>query len=156
MAFRVSNRKALLALQKLALIGDELPGIAQIVEAEALGMAIVAAQANIYSTAPGAYRRTGEYLRSLQAEARATQGAIRVRVSSDSDYATGIEYGRDGTPPDSLVARALAQPNMNAPLTLGRSGQAWWIAGPVLTSAQVYAARRMRQLILKRVLASWR
>ncbi len=109
-------------------------------------MAITAAQANIYNTAPGAYQRTGEYLGSLHADARATRFTVNVRVWSDSEYAAAIEFGRDHFSEAMLQAVALAGP-LNEPLTLGRSGQTWWIAGPVLTSAQVFAARKLRELL---------
>lgn len=155
MGFKVTNRRGLTALEKLLDIGAAFPQMAATVQAETLGMAVVAARANVYNTVPGAYQRTGDYLRSLGANAQASKTGIRVKVSSDSKYARFIEYGQAGTP-QQLQAQALAQTRINSPLTLGRSGQAWWIAGPVLTSAQVYAARRMRDLLVKQVLASWR
>lgn len=155
MGLAITNRRGLIALEKLLRLGETLPQVAATVQGETLGMAVVAAQANIYNTVPGAYQRTGDYLRSLGANAQATKTGIRVKVWSDSEYARFIEYGEAGTP-QQLQVQALAQTRINSPLTLGRSGQAWWIAGPVLTSAQVYAARRMRDLLVKQVLASWR
>lgn len=155
MGLKITNHRGLIALEKLLRLGEALPQVAATVQGETLGMAVVAAQANVYNTVPGAYQRTGDYLRSLGANAQATKTGIRVKVWSDSEYARFIEYGQAGTP-QQLQALALVQTRINSPLTLGRSGQAWWIAGPVLTSAQVYAARRMRDLLVKQVLASWR
>lgn len=157
MGFKVTNRRGLTALEKLLDIGATFPQMAATVQAETLGMAVVAARANIYSTAPGAYARTGDYLRSLDARARASRTGVAVTVSSSSEYAAYIEYGRGrNINPAVLQAQALAQTRINTPVTLGRSGQLWWVAGPVLTSAQVYAARRMRDLLVKQVMASWR
>ena len=146
MGFRITNDAALKALERLMKVPEKLPTMANTVEAESLGMAITAAQANIYNTAEGAYRRTGDYLRSLHADARATRFTVNVRVWSDSEYAAAIEFGRDHTSQAMLQAAALAGP-VNDPLTLGRSGKAWWIAGPVLTSAQVFAARKLREML---------
>lgn len=128
---------------------DELPAIAARVEAETLGHLILGAQANIYNTTPGAYDRTQDYLRSLDAKARATRTGIRVTVSSDSPYASLIEYGRDGVDPTQLQAQAEAQADPSQPFTVGRSGQAWWLPGPVITDAQVFASRRMQDLFSK-------
>lgn len=128
---------------------DELPAIAARVEAETLGHLILGAQANIYNTTPGAYERTEDYLRSLDAKARATRTGIRVTVSSDSPYASLIEYGRDGLDPTQLQAQAEAQADPSQPFTVGRSGQAWWLPGPVITGAQVFASRRMQDLFSK-------
>lgn len=128
---------------------DELPAIAARVEAETLGHLILGAQANIYNTTPGAYERTEDYLRSLDAKARATRTGIRVTVSSDSPYASLIEYGRDGVDPTQLQAQAEAQADPSQPFTVGRSGQAWWLPGPVITGAQVFASRRMQDLFSK-------
>lgn len=130
---------------------DELPAIAARVEAETLGHLILGAQANIYNTTPGAYDRTEDYLRSLDAKARATRTDIRVTVSSDSPYASLIEYGRDGVDPTQLQAQAEAQADPSQPFTVGRSGQAWWLPGPVITGAQVFAARRMQDLFSKQL-----
>ena len=146
----VTNDRALKALNNLLAIPQRFPQMAQTVRGETLGMAIVAAQANIYHTVPGAYQRTQDYLRSLDAQAQSTQQGVTVRVWSSSDYAAYIEYGRQGAQPQQLVTAALGR-NINTPLTLGRSGRAWWIAGPVLTSAQVYAARRLHQLLLEAI-----
>lgn len=130
---------------------DELPAIAARVEAETLGHLILGAQANIYNTTPGAYDRTQDYLRSLDAKARATRTGIRVTVSSDSPYASLIEYGRDGVDPTQLQAQAEAQADPSQPFTVGRSGQAWWLPGPVITGAQVFASRRMQDLFSKQL-----
>lgn len=130
---------------------DELPVIAARVEAETLGHLILGAQANIYNTTPGAYERTQDYLRSLNARARATRTGIRVTVSSDSPYASAIEYGRDAVDPAQLQARAEARPDPSRPFTVGRSGQAWWLPGPIITGAQVFAARRMEELLCKSI-----
>lgn len=156
MGFKVTNRRGLDALERLTNIDQMLPQVAATVQGEALGMAVMAARANIYNTTPGAYQRTGEYLRSLHVNATTGRGTVKVQLSSTSEYAAAIEYGRENTSPAMLQALALAQTRLNKPLTLGRSGQTWWLAGPVLTSAQVYAARRMREMLVKQVLASWR
>lgn len=146
MGFKVTNGAALKALERLLKLPEKLPQMASTAQAESLGMAVTAAQANIYNTTPGAYQRTGKYLRSLNADARATRFTVKVRVWSDSEYAAAIEFGRDHMSLAMLQAAALAGP-VNDPLTVGRSGVNWWTAGPVLTSAQVFAVRRLKQLL---------
>lgn len=143
-------RKLTDALVKLEKACDSLPQIAETATSESQGMLFVAAQGNIYSTVPGARKRTGEYLRSLSAKGKATKNAAAITVKSDSPYALYIEFGRPGVPVAQLQALALAGA-INDPLTLGRSGQQWWVAGPVLISGQAYAAKRLQDLFAKEV-----
>lgn len=151
MTIKLDARKLTDALIKLQRTAERLPQMAAQVEGEALGMLIVAATANIYGTAPGARQRTYDYMRSLDTFSRTTKSTASITVRSDSPYAVYIEMGRSGLHPTDLQGLALRQSDMNSPLTLGRSGQEWWIAGPVLTSGQVYAARKLRELFVKEV-----
>lgn len=138
------------ALRRLEAAADALPEIAQQVQQEALGHLILGANANIYNTTPGAYERTRDYLRSLDAKARASRDSATVTVGSDSEYARLIEFGRQHVSAAMLQQSALAQRG-NAPLTMGRSGLNWWQPGPVITGAQVFADRRLRELFVKAV-----
>lgn len=144
---------ALLGMQEAC---DDLPQIAEKVRAEALGHAILGAQANIYNTQAGAYERTQTYLRGLDATARATRTTVTVAVSNDTEYAAYVEVGRGGMSYAMLQQLALMQGDPSDPLTLGRSGQRWVLPGPVLTGAQAYAAHRMRELFGEKVRAAVR
>ena len=139
------------ALVKLEQVCDELPQIAAQVRAEALGHAILGARLNIYNTAPGAYQRTQDYLRGLDAQGRASRNTATVTVSNSTPYAPYVELGRTGLGYEALQALALAQPDPSDPLTLGRSGQRWVLPGPILTGAQAFALYRMRELFAEKV-----
>lgn len=144
------------ALERLDALPDQLPAIAAQVQGETLGMAVINARANIYNTAPGAYQRTQDYLRGLNAQARATQTRVQVTVSNDSDHALPVETGRGGTLP-ALQAQALARGGaIAAPFTLGRSGVNWFKPGPIITGTQVFAAKRMQRLFADQVLRARR
>ncbi|MCD0175210.1 hypothetical protein IHN32_04510 [Deinococcus sp. 14RED07] len=154
---RLDSRKLEQQLRALLAVPQAMPAAAPQVAREALGHAIIGAQANIYNTArsSGGYERTFEYMRSLDAVARTTKTRVSIRVTSDAEYALVIETGREGNL-DQLQARALARNNAAAAFTQGRSGIAWWLPGPVITGAQVYAARRLQELFLKKVRAALR
>lgn len=140
------------ALVKLARVPEQVKARASEVQQEALGHLILGAQANIYSTAPGAYQRTQDYLRSLHARSTTAKGGVMVTVSSDSPYAVYIEYGsRAGMTPERLQQMVQASGHPEQPLTLGRSGQQWWVAGPVVSSAQYFAAWKLRRMFAEEV-----
>lgn len=140
------------ALVKLQAVPTQVQARAAQVTAEAQGHLILGAQANVYSTAPGAYQRTQDYLRSLSASSRTTRHTVTVTVKSDSPYALYIELGsRGGMTPERLQQLAQAAGNPEQPLSLGRSGQQWWIAGPVISSAQYFAHWRLRRVFAEEV-----
>ena len=154
MSIKLDARKLTDAIIKLQAACDGLGDVAERARAEALGHAILGARANIYSTVPGAYQRTGEYLRGLDATGRATRNLASVTVSNSTEYALYVEAGRDGLSLAMLQQMAAQSGNPSAPLTLGRSGQRWTIAGPVLTGAQAFALYRMRELFAGKVRAA--
>lgn len=153
---KLDARKLTDALVRLEGTCDELPQLAEQVRQEALGHAILGANANIYGTAPGTYQRTQDYLRGLNATAQASKNRATVTVSNASKHAAYVEFGRSGLPAAALQALALGRPDPAAPLSLGRSGLNWWVAGPVVTGAQVYAAHRLGALFLKSALSAAR
>lgn len=138
-------------LTRLQRSGDELPQIAARVRAEALGHALLGARLNIYNTAPGAYQRTQDYLRGLDATGRGTRTTASVTVSNGTEYAAHVEAGVGGMSYAMLQHLALTQPDPSQPFTLGRSGVRWMIPGPILTGAQVFALYRMQELFAANV-----
>ena len=151
MTLAIDARKLTDTLTKLQAVPTQVQARAAQVQQEALGHLIIGAQANIYSTAPGAYQRTQDYLRSLRASSRTTRHTVTITVGSSSPYALYIEYGsRGGITPERLQQLAAAG-NPEQPLNLGRSGQQWWVAGPVVTGAQYFAAWRLRRVFVEEV-----
>ena len=71
---------------------------------------------------------------------------MSVSISNSTAYAINIELGRDQLSPAVLQQGAALTAD---PLSVGRSGQTWWVAGPVLISAQAHAARRLRELFIQ-------
>lgn len=149
------DRELLAALAKLEAACDELPQIAEAVRGEALGHAILGARLNIYNTARGAYQRTQDYLRGLDARAQASKNRASVTVSNSAEYALYVETGR-GFTLLGLQGVALENPNPAEPITFGRSGQQWYLPGPVITGAQAFALYRLQQLFGKKVRAATR
>ena len=149
----VKSQKLTDALVRLEQACDSMPQIAEQVRAEALGHAIIGANANVYQTTPGAYQRTQDYLRGLDTRARASRNKATVTVRNSVEYAAAVEFGRQLGGAAMLQQQALAQmqQNPNAPFTVGRSGVQWWLAGPVVTGAQVFAVYRMRELFAEAV-----
>ncbi|WP_231557243.1 hypothetical protein [Deinococcus sp. YIM 77859] len=151
MGITIDGRATTDALTRLLAACDDLSEVAERARAEALGHAILGARANIYNTTPGAYQRTQEYLRGLDAQGRAGRTTATVTVSNSTPYAPYVELGRTGLGYEALQALALAQPDPGSPLTLGRSGQRWFLPGPILTGAQAFALYRMRELFVEKV-----
>lgn len=141
------------ALVKLEQVCDELPQIAAQVRAEALGHAILGARRNVYDTTPGAYQRTGELLRGLDARARSTRNTATVEVSGAAPYHAYVELGTGATKftVQQAQAQALANPSPAAPLYLGRSGVNYSLPGPIVAPAQAFALYRMRELFAEKV-----
>lgn len=144
------------ALVKLEAAADSLPQIAEQVRQETLGHLIVGSEVNIYRTEPGRYRRTGEYRQGLDARARATRNTATITALNDVDYALSVEVGRAGMTIPMLQQLALLRANPEDPLTLGRSGQNWTVAAPIVTAAQIYALRRMQELFAQKIRAMLR
>ena len=138
------------ALTRLEAAADSLPQLAEQVRQETLGHLIVGSEVNIYRTEPGRYRRTGDYRQGLDARARATRHTATITALNDVDYALVVELGRGGMTIPMLQQLALLQTNPEDPLTLGRSGQNWMVAAPIVTAAQVFALRRMQELFCKK------
>ncbi|MFK7601890.1 hypothetical protein ACI3L1_06725 [Deinococcus sp. SM5_A1] len=143
----------LAALARLEAACDELPQIAEQVRGESLGHAILGARLNIYSTTRGAYQRTQDYLRGLDAWAQGSRNKASVTVSNSTEYALAVETGR-GFSLVGLQDLALENPNPAQPITFGRSGQQWYLPGPVITGAQAFAAYRLQELFGEKVRAA--
>ncbi|MFT2721712.1 hypothetical protein ACMT4L_17105 [Deinococcus sp. A31D244] len=144
------------AIVKLEAAADALPQIAEQVRQETLGHLIVGSEVNIYRTEPGRYRRTGEYRQGLDARARATRNTATITALNETDYALAVEVGHGGMTIPMLQQLALLRTNPDDPLTLGRSGQNWTVAAPIVTAAQVFALRRMQELFARKVQAALR
>lgn len=151
---KLGARKLTDALVKLEQACDATPEIAETVRAEALGHLILGAQANIYSTTPGVYRRSQDLLRGLDTRSRASRNKVSVTVLNTVDYAVYVEAGQDGMSLAQLQQLALLQNNPADPLSLGRSGVNWTAPGPIVIGAQVFALRRMQELFEQKVRAA--
>lgn len=152
----LDGRKLTDALVRLEKACDALPQMAQTVQGEALGHAIVGANRSVYQTTPGAYQRTYEYLRGFQATARATKNTVRVTVWNAVEYAPYIEYGvgPHEMTPAQVLAHAAANPA--APVYLGRSGQNFTLPGPAVWPAAYYAGWKLQGLFVEQVKSALR
>jgi hypothetical protein len=136
---------------------DTLAQDAQTITPEVIGHMQIAAQVNIYLTAPGAYQRTGDLLRGLNARATATRNTATITVLNDATdedgryYAGYVERGRNGPGDAALQQLAAQRPDPSQPLTLGRSGVDWTVPAPILIGAQVYALTRLQQLFAQKI-----
>lgn len=149
-------RKLTDALVKLERACDSLPVIADEVRAEALGHLIIGANRSVYDTTPGAYKRTGELLRGLEARSRASRNLATVEVLGRAPYHAYVELGTGATAlmPEQAQAYALANPNPAVSLYQGRSGVNYSLPGPVVAPAQAYAVWRLSELFVKTVRAA--
>lgn len=151
---KLDGRRLTNALVKLEQACDAMPQIAETVRAEALGHLILGARVNIYSTTPGAYRRSQDLLRGLDTRSRASRNRASVTMLNTVEYAVYVETGQDGMSLAQLQQLALLQSNPADPLSLGRSGVNWTAPGPIVTGAQVFALRRMQELFSQKVRAA--
>lgn len=151
---KLDGRRLTNALVKLEQACDAMPQIAETVRAEALGHLILGARVNIYSTTPGAYRRSQDLLRGLDTRSRASRNRASVTVLNTVEYAVYVEAGQDGMSLAMLQQLALLQNNPADSLSLGRSGMNWTAPGPIVTGAQVFALRRMQELFSQKVRAA--
>lgn len=149
-------RKLTNALVKFEQACDAMPQIAQTAKAEALGHLVLGAQANIYSTAPGAYRRSQALLRGLDTRSRVSRNRASVTVLNTVEYAAYVEAGQGSMSLAMLQQLALLRKNPADPLSLGRSGVNWTVPGPIVIGAQVFALRRMQELFGQKVRAVMR
>ena len=134
-------------LARLQALSGQLPQMAARTQAEALGHAIIGAQASVYQTTPGAYQRTQDYLRGFHASSRTTRHTASVTVWNDVEYAPFIERGTDPSMGDAqLLAILQRRQAPDAPLTFGRSGQRFTLPGPAVLPAVFYAGARLKEL----------
>lgn len=149
----VDLRKLTDQLVKLQAVTTELPQIAQQVQAESLGHAIIGLNRSVYDTAPGAYQRTHDLMRGLNTSSRATRFTATVRVWNAVEYAPYVETGTGPheMTPAQIIAQARAHPE--APTYMGRTGQNYTLPGPVVYPAAVFAGYRMGQLFSEKVRA---
>ena len=135
------------ALKRIGQAAEQPSALAKAAEAEVLGHAQLGARRNIYDSAPGAYRRTGDLLRAMNVSSSASAGRATVTVGNTASYALAVELGNS---PGISVAQdqALSAANRNpeAPISLGRSGRAFTVAGPFIGPAQAYGLYKMGQL----------
>lgn len=146
------------ALVKVDAVCDELPQIAGQVQQEALAHLILGAGRNIYDTTAGAYERTQDLLRGLDARSRAGRNTASVTVSGSAPYHAYVELGTGPheTSVQQAQAVALANPNPAAPLYLGRSGVNYSLPGPIVAPGQAFALHRMGELFAGKVGAALR
>lgn len=148
MTIKLDARALTDALVKLQKATEQLPQLAAQVEGEALGHAVLGAQASVYSTAPGQYQRTQEYLRGFHSSHQATRHTASVSVWNSTDYAGYIEYG---VGPHAMTPAQLLQhigSNPAQPLYLGRQGAdgRYVLPGPAVWPAAYYAAWKLSQM----------
>ena len=141
------------ALGRVLGVCSNLSEIAAQAESEALGHAILGLQRNVYDTTPGAYVRTQNLLRGLQSSSRSSTNLASVTVRNTEPYALFVELGQ--APNDLSVqqdqAYAAANKDPARPLSFGRSGKSYTLAGPFIAPAQFYALWRMGQLFGEKV-----
>lgn len=139
---RQGARNLLLFRQR---VEREVAQMAARAEQDALGMAIQGAQRGVYSTPEGGYDRTGLYLKSIYAAAKATGGRVEVVVGDRAPYASYLEYGSLGAAIPAAQAEQLAAAlgTKRAALYLGRSGKKWIKPNPAITRAALFAGLRM-------------
>lgn len=142
-------------LQNIVDAGEQVGQDADQLEAETFGHAYMGAQANVYATEPGAYQRTMDLLDGIQVRVTGRKGMIAAQVWNTTDYAGDVEVGEEGMTPEEIASDALSRSasEMTEPMTYGRSGVDYRIAGPIIIPATVYAAYRARELFLKRARA---
>lgn len=149
-------------LDRLLRACDTVGQDAQAITPEVIGHMQIAAQVNIYLTQPGAYQRSGDYLRGLNARASATRNAATITVLNDAAdengrfYAGYVERGSRGPGDAALQQIALSRTDPSQPLTLGRSGVNYQVPAPILLGAQVYALHRLKQLFTQKIRAAVR
>ena len=146
------------ALKRIAGVTSELPRIAEQARAETLGHAILGVRRNVYDTSPGAYQRTGDLLRGLNASGSASGSGVTVRVWNSEPYARFVELGQG---PNGLTlaqdqAYSAANAHPEQPISFGRSGRKYTLAGPFLAPAQAYSLYRMKQLFAEAVIRAAR
>lgn len=134
-------------LKRLERACENLPRITEQVEQEARAYVLIQADLSVYLTAAGAYTRTNQLREGLSVRSQAQQGAAQVTVTSDAPHARVVELGREGMTLAALQALAARQGGRN--FALGRSGQQWEKAAPIVTGGQAYAAFRLRELFIK-------
>jgi hypothetical protein len=153
MSITVNSAALEAALLKLERAADTLPQIAAQVQQETLGFIVLAARRNIYDTQAGAYRRTQDLLRGLDARFRVSANSISITVSGNAPYHRDVELGSGATEisPQQAQAYARANPNPAAPLYFGRSGVNYNLPGPIVAPGQAFAFFRLKQLFAEAV-----
>jgi len=103
-------------------------------------------QANVYGTAPGAYRRTHRLKYSTYKDGTYAAGLLRVVLGDTAPYADKIEYG---TGPHELSPAQLQQYLETLPkgglLKFGRSGKAYLYPGPYIGPGLIFARYKVRE-----------
>ncbi|GGR84535.1 HK97 gp10 family phage protein [Deinococcus sedimenti] len=113
------------------------------------------ADLNIYDTTPGSYERTGRLRRGIDSSWSVQGGVLTVTVFNDVKYAKSVEKGRSASAAGA-VQQIITQPGRNpaAQVTLGRSGEFYFIPGPMLEPAAYYASIYITEEFKRRVLAA--
>ena len=121
--------------------------LADKVEPQALGLAVLGVQAGVYDTVPGEYYvRTGDLLLGIFTRRRLTVNRVSITVGNEAPYARFIELGTYGSAITLEQARARAEALGDTPavLYLGRSGAAYTLPNPFTTRAAVFAVFALR------------
>lgn len=132
----------------------ELPRIAAASALEGHAQAQRGLAANVYSTTPGNYRRTGLLLSQVYSGGTAGPVSLTIELGDRAPYASNVEYG---TGPYELSAAQLEAYLQVLPpgglLRFGRSGQAYLLPGPYLGPglrfAQFKTHERLQALLQK-------
>ncbi len=103
-------------------------------------------QANVYGTAPGAYRRTRRLKYSTYKDGLYAAGVLQVILGDTAPYADKIEYG---TGPHEFSEAQLKQYLEVLPkgglLKFGRSGKAYLYPGPYIGPGLIFARYKVRE-----------
>lgn len=141
------------ALGRVLGVCGDLGEIAAQAEGEALGHAILGLRRNVYDTTPGAYVRTQDLLRGLQSSSTSSTNLASVTVRNTEPYALYVELGQGAgglsVQQDQAIAAASTDPAN--PLSFGRSGRNYTVAGPFIAPAQFYALHRMAELFGQKI-----
>lgn len=126
---------------------DSMPQIAQQVQAETLGHAVLGARRSIYETPQGGYERSHDLERSITARAQGSKDRVQVTVSAGVPYAAAIEFGTRGKRVSAGAIVAIAKADPYRPVYLGRTGLDPTRAGPFITPAAVFSVYRTAHLL---------
>lgn len=132
-------------LRRVAQVPARLPQMAARVGAETTAYMRIQADLSIYRTvqSAGGYERTGTLREGLRATVQAGPGLATVTATGSAPYTGYVEAGR-GT--NYAALQTIASQRTPQPYTLGRTGENWSEAAPMVTAGQAFAVFRLRQM----------